>query len=384
MELTSPPTAEGTIREGRYLLFDSSCSECTEISGLVEQEAGDWLSARSLHDPDIQQVLSNTYPDWKWEPTLLEIKQGKARVFTGIAMKMRMVRGLGPQRAVRVARISRRSNAYEGELRQTPSDSTIELRPIGRRKALKAFAAFGLAASIPSTLFSSQAFAKTAPQDDPFKFTVSKFNGLRAQKAVQSARRNKDASLLWDYLTREGFAPELNHAGGAVITPLNTPPNVRFTGKKLRAVQVPFSLKKKQRPVFFFSEIGNEVDTSAAIYRTTADGSVDPEIEILQVAGGRVKSTTVTAPHTPSNSSTALPQSQINTRAVVSCSLCRRIQRTIFNLGCGVATGTICAVGCVFTGPGVGVCEILLCPIVVGLFCTFGAPRPGGSCRRFC
>ncbi len=57
----------------RYLLFDSGCSKCTEIAQAVEQAAQGWLEARSLRDPAMQRLLDAARPDWRWEPTSLEV-----------------------------------------------------------------------------------------------------------------------------------------------------------------------------------------------------------------------------------------------------------------------------------------------------------------------
>lgn len=140
------------LEEGRYLLFDSGCSTCTEIAQAVENETDGWLTARSLREAEVQEILSEARPDWKWEPTLLEIAGDKAIVFTGLSMKTRMLMGLGPRRATRVARIARQNGASDIEIalapsREDPKHYTIEsVKRIDRLSALKTLGAFGLAA----------------------------------------------------------------------------------------------------------------------------------------------------------------------------------------------------------------------------------------------
>jgi len=89
----------------RYLLFDSGCSLCTEVARRVEEAAGGWLEARSLRDPEMQALLDKAKPGWKWEPTLVEVDGDEVRVYQGFRMRLRMVQGLGPVRAVQVARL---------------------------------------------------------------------------------------------------------------------------------------------------------------------------------------------------------------------------------------------------------------------------------------
>lgn len=93
----------------RTLLFDSGCALCTGVAHTIEREAGGWLVARSLHDPDIRALLDRTRPGWVWEPVLLEEEGDAARLFTGTALRARMVAGLGPRRALRVARLVHRA-----------------------------------------------------------------------------------------------------------------------------------------------------------------------------------------------------------------------------------------------------------------------------------
>lgn len=138
----------------RYLLFDSGCSECTEIAQAVEQETEGWLTARSLHDPEVQELLSKARPDWTWEPTLLEVIGDKAIVSTGLNMKTRMLIGLGLRKAARVSKIARRGSVQDLEITFAPSQKDSErhviesVKPIDRVTALKTLGAFGLAVTL--------------------------------------------------------------------------------------------------------------------------------------------------------------------------------------------------------------------------------------------
>lgn len=90
-----------------FLLFDSGCSLCTGLAQAVERESDGLLTAKSLRDQEMQSLLSQARPDWKHEPTLLQVHDGHVSAFTGIAMRVRLLAVLGPQRAYRVASVVR-------------------------------------------------------------------------------------------------------------------------------------------------------------------------------------------------------------------------------------------------------------------------------------
>lgn len=87
----------------RYLLFDSGCTTCSRLATAIEKESGGRIILRSLHELDIQLMLMNTRPGWKWEPTLLEVNGDQVRAFTGLAMRGRLIATLGLRKALRIA-----------------------------------------------------------------------------------------------------------------------------------------------------------------------------------------------------------------------------------------------------------------------------------------
>ncbi len=89
----------------RWLLYDSGCSVCAALAQEVEASSGGRLGVRSLRDPEVQAMLNRAKPGWRWEPMLLEIEGEHVRVFTGLAMRMRLLQILGPVRALRVAQV---------------------------------------------------------------------------------------------------------------------------------------------------------------------------------------------------------------------------------------------------------------------------------------
>ncbi|WP_448605331.1 hypothetical protein [Thermoflexus hugenholtzii] len=87
----------------RYLLFDSGCAVCTALAREVEALSGGRLGVRSLREPEVQALLNQACPGWRWEPMLVEIEGERVRVWAGLSLRARLVQVLGPIRALRVA-----------------------------------------------------------------------------------------------------------------------------------------------------------------------------------------------------------------------------------------------------------------------------------------
>jgi hypothetical protein len=87
-------------------LFNSGCGSCSGIAGQIEEETGGFLVTRSLAELEIQHLLNEALPDWKWEPLLMEVSDTKdVRVYTGVYMRLRLIQLLGISKAARVASI---------------------------------------------------------------------------------------------------------------------------------------------------------------------------------------------------------------------------------------------------------------------------------------
>jgi len=75
----------------RWLLYDAGCSVCAALAWEVEALSGGRLQVRSLRDPEVQALLDRARPGWRWEPMIVEIEGKRVRVFTGLAMRARLV-----------------------------------------------------------------------------------------------------------------------------------------------------------------------------------------------------------------------------------------------------------------------------------------------------
>jgi hypothetical protein len=97
--------AQGGKLMERYLLFNSGCSLCTKLAEDIELESEGQLIARSLHDPAMQILLKKADPNWRWQPTLLEIDAEDIKITTGLALTTKIVQELGLRRAWRIVKL---------------------------------------------------------------------------------------------------------------------------------------------------------------------------------------------------------------------------------------------------------------------------------------
>jgi hypothetical protein len=90
----------------RILVFDSECSLCTGVARKVCNETGELIQdVWSLKDVRTQEILSAAGFAGLARPALIEITSEKTTVFAGPRFGWRMFRILGPQRALRLAKV---------------------------------------------------------------------------------------------------------------------------------------------------------------------------------------------------------------------------------------------------------------------------------------
>ncbi|MDV6012180.1 hypothetical protein [Haloechinothrix sp. LS1_15] len=119
-----------------YLLFDAHCGECSSIARTVREIAGDRVTPRSMHDPELRPLVERARPDGPDEPLLLETNGDEVRIRSGFGMRLRLLRLLGPGRAFRLA--ARLSSTGTGATGHVPD-------ALGRRAALSRAAGVALA-----------------------------------------------------------------------------------------------------------------------------------------------------------------------------------------------------------------------------------------------
>jgi len=138
----------------------------------------------------VQTLLDGARPAWRWEPTLLEVEGEHAWAYTGMALRVKLLLGMGPQRTWRVARLVRRAGVPLLPHARAPQGGT----PVERRRFLVQGAAVLVGAALVGK-FSPQLAAyaaapKALPALTPVPPTDPMIGTLQHVQAVQSAARH--------------------------------------------------------------------------------------------------------------------------------------------------------------------------------------------------
>ncbi len=169
----------------RFLLFDSGCSVCTGLAHAIETSAGGRLKARSLRDPEMKALLDRARPDWRWEPTILEVNGHHARAFTGIAMRLWLLAQLGPRRTWRVAQLVRKAGVPLVEINSTRREFLA-----GAGKVFAGMALIGINPSQFSNWLNRGPSGSPPSSDDPVSVGPAAWAlGVRSYKVKQSENR---------------------------------------------------------------------------------------------------------------------------------------------------------------------------------------------------
>jgi hypothetical protein len=250
----------------RFLLFDSGCSLCTELAHAIEHETDGRLEARSLRDPEVKTLLDRVRPGWRWEPTLLEVEGDRARASTGMAMRARLVMGLGLRRAWRTAQLVSRAGV------------PLVAVDLGRRRFLKLLGGSALATVLASLLPSNKAFADGGGDkiSDLLKNSkIEELKGEEAQQLIEQALRADESLQLRAALP--DFSPQ---SDGSRALSVSGP---TYTG---RVVAIPFKSKNNAEAFLFFSATNSK--TESAMIALTTDGKIITGGDVYRVQGGVV------------------------------------------------------------------------------------------------
>lgn len=125
----------------RFLLYEAKCAACTRAAEAVETISDGWVTAKPLSDPEAQELLERTGHGGHWEPMLVESDGEATRVWRGYRLRLKLARGVGTRRSLRIWRIVREAPTSE-------LDSSVSRRAFLRRAAAAGSAAvFGGALS---------------------------------------------------------------------------------------------------------------------------------------------------------------------------------------------------------------------------------------------
>ena len=184
--------------EKLVLGFDAGCATCSGLAASIEEAADDKLEVLPLHDPLVEswrrRALGENAP---WAPTLIEVKGGGIKAWTGVWLGVALGRRLGPATTWRVMQAL-------GEARSAPGGATSPrgIGGISRGQFLKGIAGGALAFSIvPAASLGSA--AQAAEGDDLRKLSQGStaVRTLKGSRTVRLASRNFGAPD-WDGVTK--------------------------------------------------------------------------------------------------------------------------------------------------------------------------------------
>lgn len=153
--------------------FDAGCMKCSEMARRIEERVGDRLEVESLLDPQVKEwrreVLGENAP---WAPTLIEVRDGKVRAWTGIRLGLVLSRFLGPRDTWRVMKVLGEINAPP----QAERTAAITVGGISRGQFLKGVGGAAVALSVLSTTGNLATSAEAATR------TPTQRGGTNAQR----------------------------------------------------------------------------------------------------------------------------------------------------------------------------------------------------------
>lgn len=321
-----------------------------------------FLVTRSLAELEIQHLLKEALPDWKWESMLMEVSDTKdVRVYTGVFMRLRLMQLLGISKAARVASI-----VYQ---------SLQPLVPVQERRTFLRYGGSLLAGLAVLGLKPLRAHAQMVFEspDSETKVSGRYLSGDELQRAVTEATADMDYVIFRPYLLERGYREERGQATGILV---------ETTGKdSVLLVTVPYThIPTGGIAQVKYTKRGLNTETVMGTFHSNGNSTVG-RIGVHEVVSGRVQHTrtfdfdpngTITSREEsdPSQTETVLmdlgtdPEVQID-----KCYWCHIICRAIRVRGCVVGIGLICPGLCaIFTGPGFPACMIL-CALLVATLC---------------
>ena len=321
--------------------FDAGCMTCSELARKIEEEVGDKLEVRSLHDPQMvhwrEQALGEDAP---WAPTLVKLEGAEVKAWTGLKMGIALSRHLGAVSTWRVMQLI-------GDIDSLQKTSVVPSSGLSRGQFLKDV---GGAAAAVSILAGTGGIASVAEAVENPKLSTGT-PGLRkkAKAIVRSSRQYRK-------LVREiGQTFDFRNAKFAFDKTL-----------KIMAVSVsaPATKNSAGSIAIFFAELPDEVISHYQHATSTKNGNGKYTVKVYadgkSLGGGTVTEDYVIAPGGQKLSYDRFQQEaqrRVKTsgseEAVFTaqgrCSRCRRRRRNRCNfvvnvLGCGIFfRGPICS-----------------------------------------
>jgi hypothetical protein len=145
-----------------------------------------------LRDHDTQALLRKTRPEWRREPTLLEVDSEHVRVFTGLHLYMRVISGLGLKRSWRIAGLVRQAHLMKISGRFSQNEISLP-----RRRFIKHLSAVTGLVILPKSITSGMA---SWEKDDKIIIDTHHLSGSEAETFISLAR---DSTNLAQFIVSE-------------------------------------------------------------------------------------------------------------------------------------------------------------------------------------
>lgn len=216
---------QSETRPGRRLVlgFDAGCLTCSELARKIEDAVGEKLEVRSLNDPQVEHWREEAFgDDAPWAPTLIEVKDGPVKAWTGLRMGARLGRALGPLATWRVMQVL---GDYDSRPTLDTGEGTRAKGSVSRGQFLKGVGGALIAASI---LSGNDGFVKRAaakgwihPLERVGFKSKERLQGTTRREALSLAAESTDVRNVWDSTTlsaKGAFAVRHTLADGAVLT----------------------------------------------------------------------------------------------------------------------------------------------------------------------
>lgn len=179
--------------EGHRLVlgFDAGCMTCSELARRIEERGENKIEILSLHDPQMkhwrEQALGEDTPQ---VPTLVEIKGGVVRAWTGIRMGARLSRTLGPLTTWRLMQALGEAN---GDLNLVDSVAVNAISGLTRGQFLKGVGGAAVAISLLASVGKLPSSAEAA---NPVR--VEEITGDELERVARRMAKRKDLMNVTD------------------------------------------------------------------------------------------------------------------------------------------------------------------------------------------
>jgi len=356
----------------RYLLFNSGCGSCSGIAGQIEEETDGFLVTRSLAELEIQHLLKEALPDWKWEPMLMEVSDTKdVRVYTGVYMRLRLIQLLGISKAARVASI-----VYQ---------SIQPLVPVQERRAFLRYGGGLLAGLAVLGLKPMRATAQVILENPDSGSTISGRNlsGSELQSAVTEAVGVGDYAIFRQHLLASDYSENQGQATAIQVDETDYEPILYVT--------IPYQTPAGGVAQVKYTREGSNVETVMGVFHSP--NSTLASIGVHEVISGRVVHTrtfnfdgngNVTSREVsdPSSDEEVLLDAGDFDVQIDKCVWCKRLCKGIRKIGCKKGAVFICAGLCIGLSGGTAIAAcMVLCKIMVTMLCK---RLTSGTCDWIC